>query len=80
MVAPGPTVKFAGWKAKFFIVTVLADADVTDAGDTAGEVVVLLLPQALTNNKVTIAANAARRWQETHRGAAERLCSVDDPR
>ena len=52
------------------IVTVIADADVTDAGDAAGEVVVLLIPQALTDNKVTIATTAARKWQEIHGGAA----------
>ena len=63
MVAPGRTVKRAGLKAKFWIVTVISDVGVTDVDIVAGGVVVLLLPQALTNNNVTMVASAAaRRW------------------
>jgi hypothetical protein len=58
MVAPGLTVNFAGWKAKFWIVTVIAE---TNVGAAAGEVVVLPLPQALRNSKGTIVASAAAR-------------------
>jgi hypothetical protein len=61
MVAPGLTVKCAGRKAKFWIVTVIADAGVTDVDIVAGDVFVLLLPQALTNNNVTMVASAATR-------------------
>jgi hypothetical protein len=54
-------VKFAGWKAKFWIVTMIAETGVTVVGAVAGEVFVLLLPQALRNSKGTIAASAAIR-------------------
>jgi hypothetical protein len=59
MVAPGLTVKCAGWKAKFWIVTVIADAAVADVGTVAGEAVVVLRPQALSKSNNTVAANTA---------------------
>lgn len=57
MVAPGLTVKCAGWKAEFWMVTVIADAAVADVGTVAGEAVVVLRPQALIKSNNTVAAN-----------------------
>jgi hypothetical protein len=58
-VAPGLTVKCAGWKAKFWIVTVIADTAVADVGTGEGEAVVVLPPQALSKSNNTVAANTA---------------------
>jgi hypothetical protein len=61
IVVPGLTVKFAGWKAKFWIVTVMAETDVIDIGAVAGEVFVSVLPQALRKGKATMVASATTR-------------------
>lgn len=75
MVAPGLTVKCAGWKAKFWIVTVIVDAAVADVGTVAGEVFVVLLPQALSRRNNTVAANTPIQGA-IRRGAVEWLCGV----